>query len=282
MNVLAPTDFSNDAYNALYYATQLYRDKECNFHILHVYDRQSHFKKEYAVYQGEKSLKQFLCDRTDECLKETRHRIIADTANNPMHKFTTIHMYDSFIKGVKTYMVNNPVDLIVMGNKGRTGAKEIFLGGNTIEMVKSKLSCPLLCIPKEIDFKTISHLAYISDYKHTFSNSAMTVVKALAQANKATVHILHVGTKDKDMDEQKEYMDVLTDFFGAIELHFHNMVRSKSKAKTIANYVDTQQIDLLAMTYYPHYLLTKLFREPVVMDLSIYLEKPLLILPHQE
>ena len=282
MNVLVPTDFSNDAYNALFYVAQLYRDRECNFHIIHVYDRQSHFKKEYAKYQGEKNLRQFLCDRTVECLKETRHRIIADTEKNPLHKFTIIQVYDTFIKGVKTYMRKNPVDLLVMGNKGRTGAKELFLGGNTIQMVKSKITCPLLCIPREIDFKTISHLAYISDFKHSLQVGTLKFVKSMAKDNKAVVHILHVEVAENESDEQKNNKAALADYFGNLELHFHDMARSKSKAKTVANYVETHKIDLLAMTYYPHYLLTKLFREPVVMDLSIYLEKPLLILPELE
>ena len=282
MNILVLTDFSNDAYNALFYATQLYREKECSFHIMHVYDRHSYLKKEYAVYQGDKSLRQFLSDRTDECLKQTMHRIISDTENNPLHKFTTLKIYDSFTKGVRTYSKNNPVDLLVMGNKGRTGAKEIFFGGNSIQIVKSKISCPILCVPKEIDFKAISHLLFITDYKHTLTNDAVWLIKSLAETNKATLHLLHVGEEDKETAAQKENRASLTSFFSSINLQFHDIARSKSKAKTIANYVEAHQIDLLAMSYYPHYLLTKLFREPVVMDLSIYLEKPLLILPGLE
>lgn len=281
MNVLVTTDFSNDAYNALFYATQLYIETECHFHILHVYDRQSHFKKEYDHYQGEKSLKQFLKDRTDECLKETRHRIIGDTEKNPLHKFTVIGIYDSFVKGVKTYMRNNPVDLMVMGTKGRTGAKEIFFGGNTIQMVKSNTSCPLLCVPKEIDFKPISQLGFLTDYKRTLPFAGLEVVKSLTRANGAVIHILHVGEDNAETDAQKSNKELLAGFFENIELQFHNIPRSKSKAKTVAKYVEEHQIDLLAMTYYPHYLLKKLFREPVVMDLSIYMEKPLLILPDQ-
>jgi len=282
MNILVPTDFSNDAYNALFYAAKLYRDKKCQFHIIHVCNRQSHLKAEYSIYKGEKSLKQFLCDRTDECLKETRHRIIADTDGNPLHKYTIVRIYDEFIKGVKTYMRNNPVDLLVMGNKGRTGAKEIFLGGNTIQMLKSKISCPLLCIPKEIEYKTISRMVYITDYKHAFNQRALKLIKSIAKTNAAILHILHVGDVDKQTDDQSNNKASLARFFSNTDIRFHNITRSKSIAKTVANYVETHQIDLLGMIYYPHYLLTNIFREPVVMDLSIYIEKPLLVLPDLE
>lgn len=282
MNILVLTDFSNDAYNALFYVAQLYRDKQCNFHIMHVYDRYADAKKEYAIYQGEKSLKQFLSDKTNECLKETRHRIIGDTENNPLHTYTIIPIYDTLIKGVKSYIRNNAVDLLVMGNKGRSGAKEIFYGGNTIQMVKSKISCPLLCIPKEIDFKTASQIGYITDYKHPLTNNNLWILKSLSLQSKAILHVIHVGESDKETAEQENNKAALTHFFEGAKLQFHDIARSKSKAKTIADYVASHQIDLLAMTYYPHYLLTKLFREPVVMDLSIYLDKPLLVLPDQE
>lgn len=281
-NILALTDFSHDAYNALFYATQLYKHQECTFHILHVYDNQSYFKQEYPGRQCGKSLPQFLNARATECLTETYHRIISDTEKNPLHQFVTIPCNDYLIKGVKTFMNNTPIDLIVMGNKGKTGAKEIFLGGNTMQMVKSNLSCPLLCVPREIDFKTISQIAFITDYKHGFRQHTLDVVKILALTYKASVHIIHITDNDAMPVSQEKNKEFLSRYFDDINLHFHIIPHEKSKAKTVARFVKEQGIDLLAMIYYRHYLLDKLFREPVILDLSIYLEIPLFILPDQD
>ncbi|MGI9552849.1 MAG: universal stress protein [Aurantibacter sp.] len=282
MNILVPTDFSHDAYNALFYATQLYKHQKCTFHILHVYDRQSHFKEEYRGNRHDKGLQQFLNDRATECLQETYHKIITDTDKNPRHNFLTFPKNGYLIKATKDYIATNRIDLLVMGNKGRTGAKEIFLGGNTIQMVKSQISCPVLCIPREIDFKTISQVAYITDYKHTLTNRTFDTLRSLALTYEASLHILHISVDGRINSSQEKNKELLSEYFDDVCLRFHTSARQKSKAMTVAHFVKEHKIDLLAIVYYRHYLLDKLFREPVVLDLSFYVEIPLLILPDQD
>ena len=282
MDVLVLTDFSNDAYNALFYATKLFKNNDCHFHILHTYTKHSHLKNEFAAFKGNKSLRQFLDDRTKESLTATRHKIIADSEKNGNHQFSTCQIYDSLLRGVKSYLKQNKVDLIVMGNKGRTGAREIFFGGNTIQMVKSKCAVPILCVPKEIEYSAISKLGFISGFEPSLTTPEMQLLKSIAHMNSVALHIIYVYSDKRELMELGEFKYKLGLFFDGITLEFHDLKRSKSIAKTVADYVKSHQIDLLAMTYYPHYFLTKLFREPVVMDLNIYMENPFLVLPGQE
>lgn len=279
MNILVPTDFSHDAYNALFYATQLYQNWECTFHILHVYDRQSHFKEEYT---GDIDLFQYLSDRSDESLQETYHKIITDTEKNQLHKFRTSSRKGYLNKEVKKYMADNSIDLLVMGNKGRTGAKEIFLGGNTIQMVKGKITCPVLCVPKETDFKSISQSAYITDYNHTLGEHSLDTLRYLVSGHEASLHILHISEDDKIDSSQEKNKEFLSKYFKDISLYFHTSPRKKSKAETAAQFVKAHEIDLMAMVYYNHYFLDRIFREPVVLDLSFYIEIPMLIMPGQD
>ena len=280
-HILVPTDFSNDAYNALFYGTQLYKHQKCAFHILHAYDRQSHFKEEFRARKSTKRLQEFLSDRTAECLRETYHKITGDTAN-ALHQFITVPKNNSLEKAVKEYMAQNPIDLIVMGTKGRTGAVDIFLGGNTIQMVKSKIDCPLLCIPKQVDYQPISQLGYITSFKHSLAESNLAIVKSLASDHKASLHIVHIDDNDTITTSQEKNKALLNHYFENTSLRFHTIPCEKSKAKTVAKFAKANHIDLLAMCYYPHYFLDKLFREPVVLDLSIYTEIPLVILSTQE
>lgn len=281
-NILVPTDFSNDAYNALFYATQLYKHQKCTFHILHAYDNQSHFKEEFKGARRNKKLQDFLSDRTVESLKETYHKIIADTEKNMLHEFITVPKNDSLEKAVKAYMVQNTIDLMVMGTKGRTWAVDIFLGGNTIQMVKSKIDCPLLCIPKQLDYRPISQLGYITSFKHSLEKFSLSIVRSLASYHEASLHIVHVCDDDAINTSQEKNKALLGKYFKDTCLRFHSIPCEKSKAKTVAKFSKLQEIDLLAMCYYPHYFLDKLFREPVVQDLSFYTEIPLLILPTEE
>ena len=281
-NILVTTDFSNDAYNSLFYATQLYKHQKCTFHIMHAYDKQSPFKEEFKGGRGTKKLQDFLSDRSKESLRETYHKIMADTEKNAMHDFITVAKNDTLEKAVKNYMVQNTIDLVVMGTKGRTGAADIFLGGNTIQMVKSKIGCPVLCIPKQMDYRPILQLGYITSFKHSLEQFSLSIVKSLVSDHQASLHVVHICGDDNIDTSQEKNKTVLTEYFKETGLRFHTIPCEKSKAKTVAKFAKSHELDLLAMCYYPHYFLDKLFREPVVLDLSIYTTTPLLILPSQE
>lgn len=282
LSILVPTDFSNDAYNALFYATQLFKHQTCTFHILHAYDRQSHFKKEYKNDITSKKLLEFISKRTAECLQKTFHKIIRDTEKNTLYHFVTVAKNDSLEKATKSYMTQNPIDLIVMGTKGRTGAVDIFFGGNTIQMVKSKINCPLLCIPKQIDYRPISQMSYMTNFRHSLERSSLSVVKSIATHHKASLYVVHISDDHTMNSLQEKNKTFLSDYFESTCLNFQTIPCEKSKAKTLAKFAEVQKIDLLVMHYYPHYFLAKLFREPVVLDLSIYTKIPILILPSQE
>lgn len=277
-NILVPTDFSHDAYNALFYVTQLYKHQKCTFHILHAYDKQSHFIAEFKGGRRNKKLQEFLSDRTAESLRETYHKIMADTEKNALHEFVTVPKNNSLEKAVKSYMVENTIDLIAMGTKGRTGALKILFGGNTIQMVKSGLDCPILCIPKQIGFRPISKMGYFSTFKHSVEKFSLTIVKSLAKTYEATLHIAHIDDDLQITSSQGKNKKYLIKYFEDISFLFHNLPLESSKSKTVNNFVKSQELDFLILCYYSHNFLYKLFKEPLAVDLSITSEIPLLIL----
>lgn len=281
-NILVLTDFSNDAYNALYYATQLYENQGCKFHILHSYDRQSNFKEDYNSETTTKSLVEFIGNRTEACLRETYHKITADTEKNPLHQFVTVLMNNSLEMAVKSYIIRNSIDLIVMGTKGRTGALDILFGGNTIHMVKSKIYCPLLCIPNQIDYRPISQMGYITSFRHNLDKSSLKIVKSLASNHEAALHIVRIDDGDLMNESQEKNKADLGTYFEDNSVRFHTVACNASKSKAVVQFAKAHEIDLLVMYYYPHFFLDKLFREPVLINLSFYTEIPLLILPYQE
>jgi hypothetical protein len=133
-----------------------------------------------------------------------------------------------------------------------------------------------------LDYRPISQLGYITSFKHSLEKFSLSIVKSLASYHEASLHIIHVCDDDAINTSQEKNKALLGKYFEDTCLRFHTIPYEKSKAKTVAEFAKAQKIDLLALCYYPHYFLDKLFREPVVQDLSFYTEIPLLILPSQE
>lgn len=276
--ILVLTDFSHDSYNALFYATQLYKNQICTFHMLHAYDKQSHFKEEFKDKHTTKNLEEFLSSRTEECLQETYHKITRDTDKNEKHEFVTVSKNNSFINAVRDYITQNQIDIIVMGTKGRTGAVDIFMGGKTMQVIKSDIDCPVLCIPKQLDFKPISQMGYFTSFRHPLEKLSLSIVKRLAEAFEASLHIVHISDNqnmDAEIEKNKTY---LTKYLANACIRFHNLIIETSKSKTITDFVKAKDLDFVIVCYYAHNFFYKIFNEPVVSDLSISSESPLLIL----
>ena len=71
----------------------------------------------------------------------------------------------------------------------------------------------------------------------------------------------------------------LLSFFEKRSPIVHLLLNERSKAATISDFVSKNGTNLLAMVYHEHFFLEKLFREPVILDVTHYVDAPLLILP---
>ena len=278
LNILVPTDFSHDAYNALFYATKLYKNEACVFHVLHTYDHHSPLKRDYRGHEDSKTLEEFLCRKVDECLKEVCHRAVRDAGKNDLHQFNTVMRHGQLAKEVEHYVAEHAIDIVVMGAKGQTGAKELFFGGNTMAVVKANLNCPVLCVPRQIDYTPLTKIAFVSDFK-AFDFKHLGHLVKLANLHQSEVHIVHILEKSRLDGEQEGNKEKLLSFFEKRSPIVHLLLNERSKAATISDFVSKNGTNLLAMVYHEHFFLEKLFREPVILDVTHYVDAPLLILP---
>ena len=71
--ILLPTDFSDNSWNAIKYALQLYKDQECNFILLHTYTpivyHVEHLQASYTQLQVIDAVKETAKKRLDDTLQ---------------------------------------------------------------------------------------------------------------------------------------------------------------------------------------------------------------------
>ena len=65
---------------------------------------------------------------------------------NANHDFEIILSADDLEDAMNMAIAKHHIDVVVMGTKGATGAKEIFFGSNTVRMIKKTKQCPLLIV----------------------------------------------------------------------------------------------------------------------------------------
>lgn len=280
MNVLALTDFSNDAYNALFFASQLFKSEKCTFHILNTYNEYTPLLSSSRT-KGKK-LMQLLADESAEGLKHDCHRIILDTGKNPLHTYKTISNNCDLLDCLGRIVNKEKIDFVVMGNKGKTGAKDIFLGGNTVHIIKTIKDCPLLCVPKEIDFIAPKRIAFTTSFEDNYSSFVLKNMTKILSFINASMHVLYLDKGKALQKNQIKNKDVLLRSIKNFEIHEHQIPFKKTKAKAINEFIEKEGMDMLLMVHHDHHFLEKILREPVISDISFYLDIPFIVIPDQD
>ena len=145
-NILLPTDFSDNAWSAAVYALKLYEEEVCTFHFLH-----SSKMKISAMSNMSNKLMRVMEENAMKELSELKEMAVNANAN-ANHSFEVILSTHDLQSTMEVVIKKENIDLIVMGTKGATKAKEIVFGSNTVNIIKKVRSCPILVVPDEFDF----------------------------------------------------------------------------------------------------------------------------------
>lgn len=276
--ILVPTDFSNNAYAALFYTVKLFKDETVQFYLLHSFaESVSALTSRVDIGKSEKVMDK-LYDEADKDGKELIHRINLD-AENKSHDFEFISTSMSLVRATNKLVIKYGVDLAVMGTKGRTAAEDVLLGSNTISVIKKLKNAPLLVVPREIDFIIPSNIAFATDYNEGFPTAGIAPILDLAKINQSTIHLVHVGEKSALNSQQQENLKRIENSLKNSDTKIHWILKEGSVASSIENFVEDKDMSLLVMVYHRYNAIARIFREAVVKKLGKNISVPYLVIP---
>ena len=113
---------------------------------------------------------------------------------------------------MKNCVEDKQIDLIVMGTQGATGAKEIFLGTQTVFTIK-KMKCPVLAVPAKFSYENPKEILFPTDYKLNSSNKYLSLLRNICDTHTSRIHILNAYYGNPLSVSQKEKKEFLNNFF---------------------------------------------------------------------
>ena len=277
-NILLPTDFSENAWNATNYALEMFKDEECILHLLNTYTPAIIHSRFMAV-NTEGRLLEDTCHAASELgLQKLLDRLHLKT-NNPKHQFRTISSFNLLTEQVKETVEELAIDMVITGTQGASGFKEIFLGSNAVRIIRSVKTCPILVVPESTNYKPPKQIALATNFQRSFDASVLEPLKNLAKQFNAVVRIVHISEK-KQLDKyQQSNLDILKEYLSGVVSSLHWMPYFSSKADVIKTFIEELDIDILAMIHYSHSFLEELTREPVISKMAFHTNIPLLTIP---
>tara|TARA_R110000737_G_scaffold234891_1_gene247748 strand:+ start:490 stop:1335 length:846 start_codon:yes stop_codon:yes gene_type:complete len=275
-NILLPTDFSNNAWNAICYALEFFKTEKCEFQILHTYTP-TFYRMDYLMGGPTFSA---IPDKGVDIAQAGLDKTLVDIKlkfNNPKHTFKTLSAFNTLTNEILELSETKDFDLIVMGTQGATGAKEIFLGTNTVHVIR-KSKIPILVVPVGYEFKEINSIIFPTDYGQLYQDKDLKLLINLSNTHKAKLTILHVKEEYDLVDEQKVNKKALMDYFKNINPDFVEE-RGKLMPEAIRTYIEEHQSGLLVMMSRKHSFLERLTVKSNVDFIGYHTTIPFLVIP---
>lgn len=267
--ILVPTDFSDQAENALKVAAQLARKHNCEIHLLHILEiplqkvdpLNSYNDLPEAVFFMKLAHKKF------EVLTEKAY-----LKGIVVHEAVDFH---EIFKGIFHVCKKNEIDLIIMGSNGSSGLTEMLIGSNTEKVVRTS-ETPVLVVKKEHISFNVDDFVFASDFK---KESMPSYKKAISFANilDAKIHLLMVNTPNKFITTEssnrrmKKFADASK--FSNYTINIYNDANIE---KGIMNFSQSINAQLIGMSTHGRQGISHFFNGSISEDLVNHAKRPVI------
>ncbi|MGO4919572.1 universal stress protein [Maribacter spongiicola] len=276
--ILITTDFSDNAWNAIFTALKIYTDVECHFYLLHAFEPSpvnlmgSKTQQRLGVIYD--SLSKYSEKELEEMLSylKINHK-------NAKHQFTTLSKPGNLEDAVESVLNENDIDMLIMGTQGATGAKEVFLGSNTVKVLNLIKSIPILVVPTGFNFQSLKSILFATDFSAPYTKNLFDPIIELNKLWNANIEIVHVAIEFNLNDNQDAHKEILKERLSGFDIKFKNIPFENNISKSIDLYAKDKESSLLSIIRHQHTFWENVIGEPVVKKIAFHSKIPVLFLP---
>ena len=275
--ILFPTDFSEAANTAFIYALRFADSFDAELVILHVYDLP--IVETPPMPESTKEIFDIVEMNQFESFREQLpelHRM-AQHRNLGHVRMRNMLLYGDLIYNINKVCADEPIDLVVMGTTGATGLKETFIGSATASVIANS-KVPVLAIPAEAEYKTITNIAFTTQYKDK-DNNALRNALEIARKFGAHVQCLYIRNAD-DPEDIEERINEWKLFYRDDKIDFFNIAGDHIE-QTILDFIENQHVGMLVMRTHKRGFFESLFHRSLTKKMAYHTRVPLLVF-HEE
>lgn len=275
-NILIPTDFSENSWNAIAYAINFFDRSSCNFYLLHVNTVNSLVVAETTYIPTQTVIEETFVKPAKEKLEQTLSRI-KNISNNENHRFFAITDYNYFIDSIRKHVSEKKIDIIVMGTKGASGLKKLIIGSNTGDVL-TRVHCLTLVVPENAKYQPLKEIAFPTDFSSFYSTKLLQPIMEIIEEHNASINVLHVNKKGIALNlDQKINKGYLEDYFVNCNYSFHNLTNNHIES-AIQEFVEEKKVNLITMVAKNLNYFQRILFHPSVQQISYHTDIPFLVL----
>lgn len=261
---LVPVDFSLTSVNAAEYAVDLTKNiTDAEIILYHVYSRIS-FATLTDRDEGSRKMV------TDNELNSLKEKLVASDNQT----ITVESEEGSFMECLESYVMSNHIDMVVMGITGSSRITQVFMGTNTLNVVRH-LTCPVMIIPPDAKFTGIKNVLFTSDFKDVARTTPFGSLKKILDIFKPKLNILNVDSEHyiELTDEFKLEREAMEDKLGVYNPEF-SFLRAYDFLEGINRFAEAKDIDAIITVPRKHSFLSQLFKTSHTKKLAYHSHVP--------
>lgn len=266
--LLVPTDFSEQAENALKVAIKLAEKFESEIYVLHSMET----PLQLATSSDSGSLPESLFFVK---LAEKRFRELKEKEFMQHVEIQESIGRNEIYEDIEDVCKKENIDLVVMGSSGASGFKEMFVGSNTEKVVRTS-EVPVLVIKnKNADFE-VSDFVFASDFSKHSKNAFGSALK-FAKKIGATIHLLFVNTPANFKNSADSYK-LMEEFVRGMDLGSYtlNIYNDVSVEKGILNFTNHIKAQLIGMGTHGRKGISHFFNGSISEDMVNHAKMPII------
>lgn len=276
---MIPTDFSENAKNALKYAMQLLKDVDCTFYLMHAYQDEIYSDKALMNQETLSTITKIVDNRSQLQLEQVLNEAKKLTTN-PNHVFRLISTESQFIDESEEIVAEKDIDLVVMGTKGRKQSHKMTYGSHTLQLLKY-VDCPVLAIPDNFEFKTPKRIMFPTNVMIPYKTREIRLLSQLFIPHHSELDVVYVSNSDKLSNRQQKNKDLIFDTLSGISAKF-KILPDDAIIDVIFNYILKNNVDMLVMVNTKHSFLENILFQSTIDELSLNIEIPFLALQNMK
>jgi len=273
--ILVPTDFSENAMNALQYALELFKYDVSEFFIMHAYQDEVYADTSIINKKPIDEINKIISNKSLKELENTLKKI-TKISPNPRHSYNILSSNNILIDEVDKIVDVENIDIIVMGTRGKTNDSKLIFGSHTLQVLKF-VQCPVLAIPENYKHIQPRKILFPTNYMIPYKRRELKLLCELASPYRAVIDIIYISKSNKLSLRQKDNQKFIKE-----ELCKNNLnlitINETNITNTIYKYIKENEIDMLVMVNSRHAFLESILIQSTIDKMSLYIDIPFLTL----
>ncbi|MFK7952661.1 MAG: universal stress protein [Ekhidna sp.] len=243
--ILVPYDFSDVAKHALNFACEIADKSDSEIILLNVIEHPTADSFRTMGIQDMDPMEQVYIKKMIEQV-EVKLNAVGTESQYADDKILYVIRLGNAFNTIIDQIVDQNVDLVVMGTEGADGLNEFFVGSNAEKVVR-KATCPVITVQNECKIEPIEKIVFASDFQNT-DNTFVSQLKALQTTLGAQLKVVKINTPASftstrhDMKQMKEFVSK-----NGIENYTIEIYNYKNEEDGIILYAEDIEADMIAL-----------------------------------